>query len=371
MRGWILVCMLLTTGPVAFGSDPERASGQVKPLVKRPVGFPPAPPIGANSPTQPLPKVATPQPAPQSLPPLSLPLQPSAIERRPTVIDLPGQAVNQAQAQIPVPPVPQVIEPAPLPEPKALPELSTPGPTQLERRLPTLAAPAFSTPTPSEKTLQKYGQFVEQIVDPENTLDIVLNRERLMRFKDATRRVQVSDTNTLGISVIGPREISLTGKKVGSTVLNLWFADPTNPNRDEVLSYLVRVLPDPELRDRLERVYQALAEEINTAFPDSVVKLQLVGDKLVVSGHAKDVADAFQILRIARANAPQTDGAAVIPVGQVNLTVPAEGLAEKDPTGDGPSLQNYLVAGGPNVVNQLRVGGEQQVMLKEQEKCLE
>ena len=35
-------------------------------------------------------------------------------------------------------------------------------------------------------------------------------------------------------------------------------------------------------------------------FPDSRVTLTLVGEKLVVSGQAKDIADAEQILRIAR-----------------------------------------------------------------------
>lgn len=350
-----------------YASDSPGTPPLVKPVVQRPVGFPPAPSRGDAIPT---PVAAETSPSssyvtrPVLAPPPAMPVQAEAVNAKPVVIEVPREDVQLTAAQVPADPSQVVPPPQVLPEPRAVPEQALPASPEPERRLPGLAAPQYFTPKPSAKTQEKFNKFVDQVVDPENTFELVLNRERLLRFKDATRRVQVSDTNTVGIAVIGPREISLTGKKVGSTVLNLWFADPANPNREEVLSYLVRVLPDPELRDRLERVYSALAEEINTAFPDSVVKLQLVGDKLVVSGHAKDVADAFQILRIARANAPQAGGAATIPIGQLNVTLPAEALAGQEPTADTPGLQNYLLAGGPNVVNMLRVGGEQQVMLK-------
>ncbi len=53
--------------------------------------------------------------------------------------------------------------------------------------------------------------------------------------------------------------------------------------------------------------YKKLSDDINRLFPDSHVELNLRGDKLVVSGHAKDVMDARQILRIARLNAPKIE----------------------------------------------------------------
>ena len=49
--------------------------------------------------------------------------------------------------------------------------------------------------------------------------------------------------------VVTDRQFALVGKKAGSTVLNLWFADPNDPNdakKDRTLSYLVLVLPDYE-----------------------------------------------------------------------------------------------------------------------------
>ena len=51
------------------------------------------------------------------------------------------------------------------------------------------------------------------------------------------------------MQIITDQEFSVVGKKTGTTVLDLWFADPANPNdptKDRTLSYMVVVLPDVE-----------------------------------------------------------------------------------------------------------------------------
>ena len=106
-----------------------------------------------------------------------------------------------------------------------------------------------------------------------------------------------------------------------------------------------------------------------------------------MTGQAKDIVEATQILQIVGSNAPGQAqargqgllagqgpaGAIPLPLAQVStlgvnpatgalnaVSQPIPGLA-----GFGlPTLENYLVAGGPNVINLLRVPGEQQVMLK-------
>ena len=96
------------------------------------------------------------------------------------------------------------------------------------------------------------------------------------------------------------RILTLQGNAVGSTVMNMWFGDPDDKTKQSIVSLLVNILPDPEAKERLERVYKALEDEINRAFPDDYVCLFLVGDKLVVSGQAKDVAEANKIISIIR-----------------------------------------------------------------------
>ena len=53
-----------------------------------------------------------------------------------------------------------------------------------------------------------------------------------------------------------------------------------------------------------EQALKALEAEIKTAFPDSAVRLSLVGDQVVVRGEAKDAVEALQILTIVSRHTP-------------------------------------------------------------------
>ena len=249
------------------------------------------------------------------------------------------------------------------------------GPDQI--RLPLLDSSGRQiggTPHPTPQVLQQFHQYVERRVDPQNTLDLQQARPTLIILKQAPIRIQIADENVATYTLIADTQLWVTGNAVGTTILNLWFADRQG-GPPKILSYLVRVFPDTELKQRLERVYKALELEINHTFPNSVVHLALVGDKLVVSGEAKDVVDASEILRVVAANAPgntrgkngfQSDE---IPVGQINLVTPvsAIGQAGGGQTGQLPEqgLQNFLLRNPTrNIINLLHVPGEQQVMLR-------
>jgi pilus assembly protein CpaC len=226
------------------------------------------------------------------------------------------------------------------------------------RRLPLLGDPETlgSTPKPNAKDLADYARYVESLVDPRNTLDLIVGRTRLLVLKEVPSRVQVGDPAIAEASILGTRQISLLGRRAGTTVLTLFFK--SGDDKERVLSYLVRVIPDPEAKLRLERAYQALEAEVNKAFPDSSVQLRLIGDKLAVCGQAKDIAEGTQILRVVRSNAP-AEQSNVVPVNNVNVEVRPEPGAPAT-----PGLSDFLQAGGPNIINLLRVPGEQQVMLK-------
>ncbi len=217
-----------------------------------------------------------------------------------------------------------------------------------------------------EKTLKRYHKFIKEFIDTEVNLDLEVGKTRLMVLKQAPKRIQVADDTIAGYTVITPKEISLLGKQVGSTVLTLWFQDPNDPTKQEILSYHVRVYPDKEARRRLERVYEALAKEINCHFPNSNVCLKLIGDKIVVTGHAHDVQEASQILTIIRIQAPNPrtgrPAASEIPTDRIQSGLqPGEKTVNNDVP---PGLEDYELAGGPFVINLLKVHGEQQVMLR-------
>jgi pilus assembly protein CpaC len=259
---------------------------------------------------------------------------------------------------------PGVQGPGTLPQPKPLPF----GDDKV--RLPRLAGAGQlgATPVPTEKELEEYRKFIEGVIDPRNTLDLIEGRARIVLLKTTPVRTQIADETVASFRILEPqgRQMTIIGQKPGITVLNLWFTDPDDKDKEKILSYLVRVLPDPETKERMEAIYKALEIEINKAFPNSRVRLTLVGDKLMVSGQAHDIYEATQIMRIVRANAPgQGNGAAnrspFAPISSIGPTAQPFDPLRPDAT---PGIESYETIGGPNVINNLRVPGEQQVMLR-------
>jgi pilus assembly protein CpaC len=236
-------------------------------------------------------------------------------------------------------------------------------------RLPLLPdlPPGLATPQPSPEIVRDYGRYIEQEVDPENVMNLLVGRPRILRFTQTPLRIYVPNEDVATIEIISDTEMAIVGVDEGTTVLNVWMRDADRPDQPQILSYLVRVIPDPERRARLEAIYQALEKEINRNFPDSVVHLSLVGDKLLIRGQAKDIEDATQILRVVGANAP--GGPERIPVQNLNVNVFPQAEFETDIAPAG--LHNLLLAGDADldaaastVINMLRIPGEQQVMLR-------
>ena len=86
--------------------------------------------------------------------------------------------------------------------------------------------------------------------------------------------------------------------------MTFWFQDATVRPR----TFLVRVTPDPEVKDRREQRFAMLEEIIAKLFPNSKVKLIPVGDKLLVTGQARDAAEAAQILAVIRGEGDNQQG---------------------------------------------------------------
>ena len=350
--------------PPLVGTPPVGAGGDLPGIPTVPTG----PMTLPTTPTvAPPPHKVTPPAVPEA-PPLPLmfqqPNSPKDVSPQPVTFQQPNPM-----------PMPPAAQPNPMPPPGSAP-LPVPRTFPDDRiRLPLLGAPPGplgTTPKPTEKELAEARRFIEGVQDPKYTLDLIEGRARLIIMKDVPTQVQLGDTEIASYNQIQPKQLTVLGRKSGTTVLNLWFTDPDNKGKEKILSYLLRVLPDPERKARLERVYKALEEEVNKYFPNSRVRLQLVGDKLMVSGQAHDIFDATQIMRVIRANAPGgggtgTSGAAQAqgPNAPVNTLT---GLAPnpRDPTNPtgSPGQESYIQSGGPNVINNLRIPGEHQVMLR-------
>lgn len=290
-------------------------------------------------------------------------------------------AAQPPQAASPPRPVP-VLPGDGLPNPKAfdpgliatrpgLPATGSPGSAPANPVCPpTSAVPGpllGGTPRRNDpRVAEKQAKYVKDVVDPEATLDVTQGRTRLLRLNQVPKRIQLADDFVAEYNLLAPDQISILGRNVGTTVLTVWFGEENN-QKQEVLTYMLRVLPDAEYKTRLQETYNQLAREIMHSFPDSVVHLNLVGDKLVVSGQVRDSVAAAQILKIIRSNAVNPamntghSRAATIPTDRVKASR-NPGQTEDDPAT--PGLENYLIDGSSFIVNLLRIPGEQQVSLR-------
>ncbi|MFO0879675.1 MAG: pilus assembly protein N-terminal domain-containing protein [Gemmataceae bacterium] len=226
-------------------------------------------------------------------------------------------------------------------------------PPVVEPAQPASPESRLAIPIEPSKITTEASKYVKQVAGPDNTLEVIVGRLQVFDLLGQPRRVQVGDESVANYALLSTRELSLQGLRVGSTVLNVWFQDQADPNKSKLVSFLVRVMPDPDARNRLERAYKNLEKEVNRVFPDSKVRLVLVGDKLAVTGQAKDIADANMIMRMVNANL----------LHETADTPDLSRTATADPIN---TLTRISPAFHRQVINLLRVPGEQQIMLQVQ-----
>src|SRR5262249_40468515 len=116
--------------------------------------------------------------------------------------------------------------------------------------------------TPRTLITPESGRYIKEVAGPDSVLEIIVGRVQIFNLTMSPKRMQIGDESVANYALLSTTELSLQGLRVGNTVLNLWFPD-FEPNKTKLVSFLVRVLPDPDARDRLERAYKNLENEIN------------------------------------------------------------------------------------------------------------
>ncbi len=206
---------------------------------------------------------------------------------------------------------------------------------------------------PAARSTDVFGSAFEVIDDQGKEFTITVRRSKLLRSPVDIYRTAVVDPAVCDIVQFTPREITIIGKMQGATHVTFWFDD----GEQRPVTYLVRVLPDPEIRKIHENHFAILEEVISKLFPDSSVELVAVADKLIVRGQAKDGEQAAQIMHIVRGE--MTNQTSRFRQGH------SGGLGAGD-AGDvlsGVEIGSRL---GSNIqiINMLRIPGPQQVALR-------
>ncbi|QDU16197.1 Type II secretion system protein D precursor [Gimesia maris] len=228
--------------------------------------------------------------------------------------------------------------------------------------------PAFVPPEPENSAVsggsQQSEKYILDQVDPSRILDLKVGRPTIVRLRKAPFRDQVANPDIIDVLNITDTEFSVSGKTVGTTVLNFWFENPAAPGGRDLLSYMVRVTAD------YTEVLKELELSINRIFPNSAVRLTYVGNQVVVRGQAKDVAQGAQILNIVARSVPNNNRGTQTFNFENNFIGDANSEELIEAGGINAVLQGQSNSGtntsriNNRIVNMLEIGGIQQVMLK-------
>jgi pilus assembly protein CpaC len=199
---------------------------------------------------------------------------------------------------------------------------------------------------PTEETKKRVEELIEEIVDPQITIQVDPRKSRLVRTKRPVSRFSITNPSVIDIVQFSPTEFELIGNSVGITTMTLWY--PGDGDEPEIIRYLVRVAPD----ETAALEYGQLQDRVNELFPCSRIQLIPVADKLIVRGQAKDAAEVSQILAIIGGEQVNQAGQTIGRGSNLNLgTVARPYLDESD-------------IPAANLISLLQVPGEQQIMLR-------
>jgi pilus assembly protein CpaC len=207
--------------------------------------------------------------------------------------------------------------------------------------------------TPAPEAEAKVKSLIADVLEPEVLMDLDPRKSKLIRTRQPVTRFSVTDPDIVDVVQFSPTEYELIGGKEGRTTLTLWFGE-------QALRYLIRVSRDDRLEEQAEVEDGELQKKINEMFPNSMVQLIPIADKLIVRGQARDSEEASQILAVVTGQSVNQSGQQLGPGssgwgyrgGFVDLGTAAR-----------PSLSATDLPAS-RVINLLDVPGEQQVMLK-------
>jgi hypothetical protein len=82
---------------------------------------------------------------------------------------------------------------------------------------------------------------VGEVLEPEDTLELVQEQMQLLILKEAPVRMALSNTSVADYTILGPTQLSVVGGQPGSATWYVWFGDLKAADRGKILSLRVRV----------------------------------------------------------------------------------------------------------------------------------
>lgn len=217
----------------------------------------------------------------------------------------------------------------------------------------TASSWAQQSPQLPPRVAETIDKTIRRVTEPEGELALLQGRSKVLTFRRPILRVSIADPSVIEFVAYREEEAELIGKQVGTTSVNVW----TGAAHDvQLMSFLVSVEPDQAPTSRRSMQLKRLERQVNLLFPNSTVRLYPTADKVIVKGQARDAEEANNILAVLRRSGSQNNTNAV-GFGGGNVT--ADSTVAKT-NGDTPDMG----FNNEQIIDLLRVPGEQQVMLK-------
>lgn len=132
--------------------------------------------------------------------------------------------------------------------------------------------------------------FVDSLAKPSSLIEVKLGQGRILALKQQLTGpgqnapfLAVGDPNVLDFYVVGPQQIRLIGKKLGTTDLSVTIGAGA---QSETLDFEVQVVADLDV----------LRGQLRQMFPDATLKLAQLREKIVVEGQARDASQVGRIV---------------------------------------------------------------------------
>jgi pilus assembly protein CpaC len=202
---------------------------------------------------------------------------------------------------------------------------------------------------PSPEADAKVRSLIAEVVEPEAKMDLNIHRSKILRTKLPVTRVSITEPKIIEVVQFSPTEFELIGLKPGDSSVTFWFG------ANQSLRYFINVMSDTEVSEQRSTIeYRKLQNKINELFPNSMVQLIPLADKLIVRGQAKDSAEAAQILSVLSGSGGANSTGVGLGRGRNLVDV---GKAVNPAPGDSDIPAH-------SIINLMEVPGEQQVLLK-------
>ena len=292
---------------------------------------------------------------------------------------------SRGRAQAPPPPEPGHTQPFGASKP----ELDLPSPLTSDRS--GMANPSPLTQITAQPP-QPIAPFIEHLKANDASFEVVVGHGHILTTKEDITEgqnqplVAVGDPSVIEFAILSPRQIRVTGLRIGVTDLSI------TTGNGRTFSFKVQVVVDLD----------PLAARLKAHFPDANLRLAQLRESVVVEGQARDAGQVVRIIQLINAylksagfgpnrtsagsgnQAPRAmqdvttiqQAAANTPLSAPpdQAPIPLNGLSpsvlappptivteETSPIGDNGGNAAYA---GPEVINLIRLPGSQQVLLK-------